>query len=49
MSSEGGSEPPGSGQDVADATPTGTVVLMPLFLAAIAAFWIVMYRLLLER
>ena len=43
--------PPPSEQlpDLSDQAPTGTLVLMTFFLAAMAALWILVYRLLLER
>ena len=43
--------PPPSEQlpDLSSQAPTGTLVLMTFFLAAMAALWILVYRLLLER
>ncbi len=43
--------PPDRGElpDPSSQAPTGTLVLMLIFLAAMAGLWILVYRLLLER
>jgi LPXTG-motif cell wall-anchored protein len=44
-------QPPKDAQlpDTGEQAPAGTLVLMLIFLAAIAGLWILVYRLLLER
>ncbi len=48
-SSSGGAAPSGEPKAPNTQAPTGTLVLMVLFLAATAGLWILVYRLLLER